>query len=68
MTEEQDAIQDEQIEQQDGTTQDAQAEEEPALIQDEAVEEKPKPVLRVENLNKTYAIPNGKLTILQDIT
>src|SRR5581483_5285490 len=42
--------------------------EEPALIQDEPVEEKSKLILRVENLSKSYPIPNGKLTILQDIT
>lgn len=48
--------------------QDLQTEEEPALIQDEPVDEKSNPILRVENLSKSYPIPNGKLTILQDIT
>ena len=33
----------------------------------ESIEENPKAILRVENLSKTYAIPNGKLRILQDI-
>lgn len=55
MAEEQDFLQDEQIK------------EIPNSVQDESIEETPKPILRVENLCKTYAIPNGKLTILEDI-
>ncbi len=67
MAEEQDAVQNEQIEKKDDAAQDGQVEGETALIRDELVDKKPNPILRVENLSKTYAIPNGKLTILKDI-
>ncbi len=34
----------------------------------EEVEEQPETVLRVEHLTKTYALPNGRLRVLQDIS
>ncbi len=67
MAEEQDSIQNEQIEETSSTVQDEQIDEEPDSKHDEPVSEKSAPILRVENLSKTYAIPNGKLHILEGI-
>jgi ABC-type lipoprotein export system ATPase subunit len=33
----------------------------------EEVEEQPETILRVEQLNKTYALPNGRLRVLEDV-
>jgi ABC-type lipoprotein export system ATPase subunit len=33
----------------------------------EEVEEQPETILRVEHLSKTYALPNGRLRVLQDV-
>lgn len=41
--------------------------EESHALEDEQVADRPQPVLRIKNLNKTYAIPNGNLQILRDI-
>lgn len=55
MAEERTSAQDEQIEETHGFTKDRQ------------VEKQRNPVLHVENLSKTYTIPNGKLHILENI-
>src|SRR6266852_8901250 len=43
-------------------------EQESSLIQDEQDMVQRETILRVENLTKTYTVPNGKLQILQDIS
>ena len=43
-------------------------EEEPDIERTgEELEEQPEPILRVEHLNKTYALPNGRLQVLEDV-
>ena len=42
-------------------------EQEQDTLQDELPGEQPEPLLRVEHLNKTYALPNGRLRVLEDV-
>src|SRR6266481_1253977 len=42
-------------------------EQEQDTPQDELPGEQPEPLLRVEHLTKTYALPNGRLRVLEDV-
>ena len=42
-------------------------EQEQDTLQDELPGKQPEPLLRVEHLNKTYALPNGRLRVLEDV-
>src|SRR5947209_6239536 len=67
MAEERESAEDEQIEETHGFTKDRPIDEDRSPMQKEQIEQQGNPVLRVENLSKTYSIPNGKLRILEDI-
>jgi ABC-type lipoprotein export system ATPase subunit len=42
--------------------------QEQGTVQDEPPEEQPEPLLRVEQLSKSYAMPTGKLQVLQEVS
>jgi ABC-type lipoprotein export system ATPase subunit len=43
-------------------------EQEQDIVQDEPPEEQPEPLLRVEQLSKSYAMPTGRLQVLQEVS